>query len=82
MSAQSIPEWPGASAVYSTLYKVLDNMGAENWKAEVARAKKKRVKPRPPHPTDDMEAIMRALDAGDEESLKALQLKYKVSRYV
>lgn len=76
------PEWPGADAVYSYLYKVLEKMGSDNWAAEVAQAKKRRTKPASPHPTDDMKNIMDALDAGDEERLKDLHMKYKTSRYV
>lgn len=74
----NLPDWPGADHVYSYLYKVLEQLGAENWKAEVERAKKRRVKPKPPRPTSDMETIMDALGKGDEEQLKALQMKYKL----
>jgi hypothetical protein len=76
------PDWPGADAVYGYLYKVLEKMGTVNWKAEVARAKKRRVKVKPPRPSDDMETIQKALGSGDEETLKALHSKYKISRYV
>ena len=74
----NLPDWPGADHVYSYLYKVLEQLGAENWKAEVKRAKKRRVKPKPPRLTSDMETIMDALGKGDEEQLKALQMKYKL----
>lgn len=80
--AAATPRWPGADAVYSYLYRVLERMGKENWQAEVARAKKKRSRPKPPRPTDDMEEIMKALDGGDEETLKGIQMRYKTRRYV
>ena len=51
-------------------------MGADNYKAEVAAARKRGRKPRPPQPTEDMKEIMEALDAGDEERIKGLKLRY------
>jgi hypothetical protein len=71
------PDWPGADKVYSNLYEWLHQLGAENWKVEVARAKRRRVKPKAPSPTKKMKTIMQALDNGDEEQLKALHLEYK-----
>jgi len=75
-----VPDWSGADAVYSNLYKVLEELGAANWEAEVARAKKRRVKPKSPRPTEEMETIMEALNSGDEEQLKALHLEYKTKK--
>ena len=60
------PDWPGADAVYSYLYTVLERMGAENWKAEVSRAKKRRTRPKAPRPSEEMEDIMR-LNMGDAD---------------
>jgi hypothetical protein len=72
----NMPAWPGASQAYSHLYKVLEKMGADNYKAEVAAARKRGRKPRPPQPTEEMKEIMEALDAGDEERVKGLKLRY------
>lgn len=74
----SLPKWPGADSVYSKLYKVLERMGAENWKRAVAQAKKRGVKVKPPAPTEEQDFIIRALAKGDEETLKALALRYRV----
>jgi hypothetical protein len=74
----SLPKWPGADSVYSKLYKVLERMGAENWKRAVAQAKKRGVKVKPPAPTEEQDFIIRALAKG-EETLKALALlRYRV----
>lgn len=78
--ASNLPEWPGAEVVYSRLYKLLAEMGAANWRTEVARAQKARRKPKPPQPTDDMRDIIDALDKGDEETLKGLMHKFQAYR--
>lgn len=84
----NLPGWSGASHVYSYLYGVLERLGAENWRREVERARKQRRKPgehfgRPqaPAPTEEMVTIIEALDRGDEEELKALQMQYKSARF-
>jgi hypothetical protein len=76
VKTSATPSWPGADKVYSKLYKVLEKMGADIWAKAVADAKKKRTKPKHPGPTEDMAEIMVALGKGDEETLKALALKY------
>jgi hypothetical protein len=76
--AGNLPSWPGASSVYSYLYKVLEELGAEWWSREVAAAKKKGRAPRPPFTVpEEMSDIIDALDEGDEETLKAIQMTYK-----
>ena len=73
----ALPTWPGADQVYSRLYRLLEKMGADNWKAEVARAKKARRKPKPgAMSTPEMDEIIEALNKGDEEKLKGLMHKY------
>ena len=74
----ALPKWKGADQVYSRLYALLDKMGADAWKAEVARAKKARRKPNPNSVvSDDMKATTDALNKGDEEQLKGLVHKYQ-----
>jgi len=72
----STPSWPGADKIYSRLYKVLEMMGHAEWKSQVAQAKKRRRKLNRFTPTGDMQDIIDALDNGDEEELKALNLEH------
>lgn len=76
--AGNLPQWTGASAVYSYLYKVLEQLGAEEWSRTRAAAKKRGRKPHGIGPTDEMKEIIEALNRGDEETLKAIQMKYKL----
>jgi len=76
-----LPIWQHSDKVYSYLYSVLEKLGQDAWKQEVARAKKTRRKVKGITPTDEMDDIIKALDKGDEEELKGLQLKYKTQNY-
>jgi DNA-binding GntR family transcriptional regulator len=77
LTQAALPKWPGADQVYSRLYRLLEKMGADAWKAEVARAKKARRKPNPNNvKTDDMADIIDALNKGDEERCKGLMHKF------
>jgi len=79
----NLPKWKGADRVYSYLYRVLEKMGLENWQAELATSKKRRRKiKKSPAPTEDMVMIIKALNKGDEESLKGIQMHYKTVRYL
>lgn len=71
------PDWPGSDVVYSRLYRLLEKMGADNWKSAVEQAKKRRRKVKPPAPTEDMKTIIKALDKGDEEELKGLMHQFR-----
>lgn len=74
------PDWPGADVVYSRMYRLLEQMGKDNWETAVRQARKKRRKVRPPTPTGDMQDIIEALDEGDEERLKGLMHRYQAYR--
>lgn len=76
----SLPSWPGASSVYSYLRGVLERLGAEHWQRELAAHRKRGRKGLPKQisaPPDEMKTIIAALGAGDEETLKAIQMSYK-----
>jgi len=72
----STPSWPGADKIYSRLYKVLEMMGHAEWKSQVAQAKKQRRKLKRFSPSGGMQDIIDALNKGDEEELKALNLEH------
>lgn len=77
----NLPDWRGASAVYSFLYGVLEKLGAELWANHVRELRKKGRRThnlkQGPTPTMEMQEIIAALSAGDEETLKAIALQYK-----
>ena len=77
----NLPQWPGAGAVYSYLYRALEKLGAANWRTAQRRSKNRRTF-RCPSPTEDMVDIIAALNSGDEERLKYYHLHYKVRKYV
>ena len=75
----NLPSWPGASSVYSYLYGVLARLGAEAWERERTACRKRGRKARGLSSVpEEMQTIIAALRAGDEETLKAIQLPYKL----
>ena len=68
----STPAWPGAESVYRYLYRVLAKLGQAEWQAHRRSRKRTRF-----CPSADMRDLTRALDTGDENQLKGIQLNYK-----
>ena len=74
----NLPKWCGALAAYSKAYKILAKLAknAPHWR-ELPSSNRR-------HPrsdsflvcTDDMEAIIKALNKGDEETIKGYNLQY------
>lgn len=65
--ASNLPDWPGASDVYSKLYRRLERMARGGhvevtWFRGRARCRS----------SVDMDRIVKALDRGDEEELKGI----------
>ena len=79
--SSNLPTWPGASSVYSYLYKVLEQMGAYEWATFCEAAKKRGCKT--PFgkfvPSEEMSYIIKMLGKGDEVALKSIQLAHKTS---
>jgi hypothetical protein len=73
----NLPAWPGASAVYSYLYAVLQKLGAE---AASERPRKIRRNGLTCTVPEEMRMIASALDVGNEETLKSIQLRYKLTK--
>ena len=64
----NLPAWPGASKVYSKAYRVLERM-SRNTKVNYHRGRYICD-----GPSDDMQALIDALNEGDEERIKGLLL--------
>jgi len=65
----NLPDWPGAAVAYSRAYKWMQVEAARAWR----KTRRDKGGWRIP---DDVETCIRALDTGDEETIKALNLKY------
>lgn len=64
--SSNLPNWPGASEVYSRAYKVLENMAGRGHVTVLGRRS---------HVSDDMNKLIFALNRGDEEVIKGLLLQ-------
>jgi len=67
----NLPSWPGASEVYSRAYDVLEQMGADDWKAHRSSRLTRKL---PFSPSMEMRDLTEALGEGDEERIKGLML--------
>lgn len=67
-----LPNWPGASEIYSKLYRILEVLARQ----EVTIYKNRRGVPVGSQPSERMTEISKALDTGDEEKLKGFALQY------
>ena len=68
MSTTNLPSWPGASAAYSKAYALLQVEAEAAWSMHGKRW----------HlywPTEDARALIKALDKGDEETIKWYNLE-------
>ena len=79
------PPWPGASSVYSYLYRVLEKRSNEAYlqrkEAGWHRKKTKADKARDRIVSDEFRDVISALNKGDEETLKAIQMHYRQMGY-
>jgi hypothetical protein len=64
--SSNLPNWPGASEVYSRAYKVLENMAGRGHVTVLGMRS---------HVSDDMSKLIFALNRGDEEIIKGLLLQ-------
>jgi hypothetical protein len=69
----NLPPWPGASTVYIRLMCADEELGRRAYDAQRKADKRKGFKF---SPTEDMIEIRNALDAGNEETCKALMHRY------
>jgi hypothetical protein len=67
-----IPDWSGASEIYSKLYAILAVMA----KTDVIVYTGRKKRPTGCQPSERMLAITKALDSGNEETLKGFALEY------
>ena len=68
----NLPDWPGADAVYRRCQAINESLCRASYQAW--RMGKRRYVWTPP---DDVLAAIRAMDAGDEESLKAWAARHR-----
>lgn len=84
-SEGNLPPWPGASSVYSYLYRVLEKRSNEAYlqrkEAGWHRKKTKADKARDRIVSDEFRDVISALNKGDEETLKAIQMHYRQMGY-
>ena len=68
-----LPAWPGAEHCYSQAYRLLERWGAANYAAAAAsfRGRHRRVGGML-EPTDEMKALIDALNKGSEETIKGI----------
>lgn|GEM_PF-3872156 len=71
------PTWPGASACYSRAYRLLDAMGQAEYR-RLTSGKNSKLRGRFICRTDDMDALIEALNSGDEQQIKALLLDHLI----
>jgi len=84
MSNPELPTWPGASAVYSKAYRLLERMAANGGASHYAGRYAARGRGIKGHaimsvgicPDDDMRRLIDALNDGDEEQIKGLLLQW------
>ena len=62
----NLPNWAGAAVVYGRAYRILAHMGARG-AVQIAKRGRRKVC----HVSEDMADAIDALNAGDEERLKA-----------
>lgn len=72
----NLSEWPGAAAVYSKAHAILTRMGRRGH-ATPAITRRGRVV-EPGVVSDEMRALIDALNRGDEETIKGLLLQTHV----
>lgn len=72
----NLPDWPGADAVYATANAILARMGRRGH-ATPAVTRRGRVVA-PGTVSDEMRALIDALNKGDEETIKGLLLQTHV----
>lgn len=79
-----LPDWPGASEVYSRAYRTLEHM-AQHGHVKVGRYQPvgrgldgKTIMGRQRVVSEEMDELIQALDSGDEETIKAIMWKRRV----
>ena len=79
----ALPSWPGAEHVYRTLNKVAEKLCADAYAKQLAAHRKRGRKglPKTFTPPDEAEEIIRALNKGDEETLKGIQMRYMTAEF-
>jgi len=71
----NLPNWPGASAAYSRAYRIMSNMARKGYVTPPIIGKRGRVL-KSGHISQEMEDYVKALNSGDEETIKGLNLQY------
>lgn len=74
MTDTNLPNWTGASTIYSRLMKAANNIQSRAYHAQRATDKRKRFRF---SPHEDGLQISRALAIGDEETCKALVIRHR-----
>jgi len=69
----NLPKWPGASVVYSRVYKILEWMGANG---HVTRQWNYRSRRHECTVSDEMSELVEACNRGDESTMKRFALDY------
>ena len=72
MDASNLPEWGGASAVYSRCYKFLELMAQHGHVTQSYRRGQATCAT-----SEEMDLLVSALNEGDEERLKGLVMLYR-----
>lgn len=79
----SLPTWPGAQAVYRNLRAITEKLCAEAYASQKAAHRKAGRKGLPKTFTPPVEAedIISALNKGDEQTLKGIQMRYATAEF-
>lgn len=77
---EATPNWPGADAVYGNLGRVLDMMSKSGHATAPKVHKRTRKILKPAFVSDEMRDLIDAMNRGNEEKLKGLQMQYR-NRY-
>ena len=76
----NLPKWEGADKVYSVAYTILANMGRAGHVTSPKLSKRGKVL-RPGTVSEEMQALIEALDKGEEERIKGLILSRRYFSY-
>ena len=77
----SLPNWKGASELYSVAYRILERM-ARDGHGTAPRIHKRTLRVlRQGSTSTEMDTLIKALNKGDEEEVKGLLLSYPYDRY-
>jgi hypothetical protein len=79
MDTGNLPEWPGASEVYSRAYRILEEIQQNHMKGNTDLSDKgwRKYLKKTGWPTEEVRGMIAALNAGDEEYLKGAILQYR-----